>query len=187
MNQATVLKTREGLTKYREILMKAYGNGKNVKMHEALAECKLFPMIGTFLINVGVVKEYNIVGETGPGLGRRLQWSYKGNVDGVVDGELVSKMINMYQNYERNRKANKKAEKQAQQQTIKLPAKTHEKSKATVDSVLLWINEQLEKENTMQGYLRPIEKVMYGEIQQVLNNVKMSIEPLKKAIEEFNI
>ena len=187
MSTARVLKMREGLTKCREIVMKAYGQKKNLKMNDLISQCGMYAIMGKLLVDEGVIKDYHIEGETGHGLGRRLEWIYKGNMDGVVDGELVTKMINLQIEYDRNRRANKDLEEKAQKQITKLPNKVHEKGKATVDSVLLWVNEQIEKENTMQGYLRPIEKVMYGEIQQVLNNVKMSIEPLKKAIEKFNI
>ena len=185
------LRTIEGLIKLREIIMKAESQDRGIRITETIKPLGLDGSIIQQLIKLNAVEEYN--GAYPREQGKKLSWVYKGNIDGIVDQKLIEGVLELAKK-EQNERAQKLRDtrkeivhdiinKNNQQSLKKLPTG----NSASIDDILMWLADELNKEEQVPGYLRNHTKLMYIKIGETVKSIKENLEPLRECINNLNL
>lgn len=178
------IKVREFLEDLRIIVMKNYSIGKMTRITDITLKHKVSGSSGLWLEAIGAIKDHTPAG-TLKRDGKKMEWCYKGNPDGVVDEKLVQALIQKEQDYGKQKRALAKEGSQLIVKTlvenghVKLPTSRTDK----LDQIKAWFQDQLEKHEKIGDYLRPQTVVMYNRVIEMMTG----LEELSAAIKKVNL
>lgn len=179
-----IIRTREGLEAFRTDVMKAHALGKTINTKPYIETYKLSSMLVTFLIKLGALEDTQPHSPKTDG--KYLKWIYtKTGENGPVDTLLAESLIAEQYKYDkeyRRAKMERRGESSDEIAPRVVAHITPEKHKGT-GGICEWLQDKLEKEEQIPGFLRVDERIMFKricetleglrELQQVMTKIKL--------------